>query len=216
MKRFSTRCVIAVVAIVSGPFAATAEDAPLPALEPGSSVFWNSIYEGGQSTFREIVVAAGDDWVLFESKFDDQWSEDVTAAENLFLVFSGIDYRSCADGPLPSREERAAVKALRPFKAGDTVELTTPEGSPTVTVGEAENYFLMGEMRPAHKIFVDFEDDEFDENLVVLDDMDLTVAIDWDEQSRDKIMSVTSGKPGAATGFTEEELGICAPLLVSG
>ncbi|MEQ9315053.1 MAG: hypothetical protein RLN72_04320 [Henriciella sp.] len=211
-----TRRAIALLALSALPFAAAAEEASPPAPQTGSSVFWNSVSSGSQSTFRELVIATGEDWVLYESKFEDAWEfDDMTVTDNLFLLFSGIDYRSCTDGPLPSVEEREALSSLRPFKVGDTVELTTLEGAPVVKVGEAVNYFLMGEMRPAHKIHIDYEDDESDENLVVLDEMDLTVAIDWDETSRDKVMSVTSGNPDAPIGFTEEELGVCAPLLAS-
>lgn len=194
------------------PFAAQAEASSLPALEPGASLFWNSVYEGSPSNFRERVVAAGEDWVLYETRFEDDWGDDTSLTENLFLLFSGIDYRSCLDGPLPSDAERAALRALRPFKEGDTVELTTVDGSPTVKVGEAVAFFLMGGMRPARRIFIDHEDDTSDENLVVLDEVDVTVAIDWGDKSRDKLMAITSGKADAPT-FSQEELGICAPLL---
>lgn len=212
----STRRTLALLAFAALPFAAAAEDASTPAPQPGASVFWNSVSDGSTSTFRELVIATGEDWVLYESKFDDAWElEDMTVTDNLFLLFSGIDYRSCTDGPLPSAEEREALKSLRPFKKGDTVELATLEAKPVVKVGEGLNYFLMGQMRPAHKIHIDYEDDESDENLVVLDDTNLTVAIDWDETSRDRVMSVTSGNPDAPIGFTEEELGVCAPLLAS-
>ena len=193
--------------------AAIADGTPIPTIEAGTSVYWTSNFGGSVSDFRERVVAVGDDWVLYESIVDDSWdTEDAAPAENLFLLFSGIDYRSCLDSKLPTREERDALIALRPFTPGDTVELTSLDNRPTVTVGEAEEYFLMGANRPAHRINFNFADDETpDENLLVLDDADLTVLIDWGDDGRDRVMAVRSG--GTPQTFSDADLGVCAPIL---
>lgn len=202
---------IALVGLVSPT--AIAEGTPIPAVEAGTSLHWTSNSGGSAGDFRERVVAAGDDWVLYESVIDDSWGMDgATPAENLFLLFSGIDYRSCLDSKLPTDEERDALIALRPFTPGDTVELASLDTRPTVTVGEAEDYFLMGANRPAHRINFKFADGETpDENLLVLDDADITVVIDWEDGSRDRVMAVRSG--GTAPTFSDADLGMCAPIL---
>lgn len=196
------------------PLAAGAEGTGLPEIEAGSSVFWTSYTDGSATSFRERVIAVGEDWVLYESVFEDSYYEPEASSENYFLLFGGIDYRSCYDTPQPSKAERRALKALRPFREGETVELTSLEEKAVVTVGEATEIFLMGQYRPAHRLRIAQEDESADdENLIVLDEVDLTVGIDWDAESRDRVTLFTRAKSKTPPEFTEAELGTCASIL---
>ena len=202
------------LALVGAPFA-DAQSGDLPELEAGASIFWATSAGVSENTFRERVVAVGEDWVLYESLFEDAWTdEDTPVAERLFLLFSGIDYRGCHEDPLPTPEERAALKSLRPVTPGDKVEIGSLDSAPVITVGEPVEYYLMGKTHPAHRIMLDHQgDDMTDENLVVLDEADLTVVIDWDDESRDKVMSIMRAKREPAAAYTDIELGTCAPIM---
>lgn len=201
---------LAVLACLSWP--AAADEPGLPELEAGSSVFWTSSNNGSMDTFRERVVLTGDDWVLYQSIYDSEEDEEMSP-DSLFLLFGGIDYRSCVEAPLPTEAERDAIKALRPFTEGATVELASLEDGPVVKVGAATEYFLMGKTYPAHEVLIDYGDASLDEKLVILDDYPLTVVIDWDESSQDRVMMVSGAKATKITPPTASQLGACAAIL---
>ena len=200
----------AVLASLSCP--ASADEPALPELEAGSSVFWSASTGGSADTFRERVVLTGDDWVLYQSIFDTE-EDEAMSPDSLFLLYGGIDYRSCFDTPLPTEAERDAIKALRPFSEGATVELASLEDDPVVRVGAATEYFLMGQTHPAHEVLIDYGDEDLNEKLVVLDDYPLTVVIDWDDSSQDRVMMVSGAKTTKITPPTASQLGACAAIL---
>jgi hypothetical protein len=184
----------------------------LPDVGSGSIVYWSSSYEGASDQFHERVLAVGDDWVLFKSKFDDEFLDDEIS--DLFMIFSGIEYRAC-DESMPSDEDREALASLFPLEEGRTISLALDDDELAIRVGSATSYFLMGQMHPAHDVFLVFEDEEYNQKTVVLDEKPFTVAIDWDEKSSDRVMSITSPKEAPRSGQTTEDLGNCAAFLTA-
>ena len=205
------RAAIAGLFVSAAPLAVSAAPG-LPDVGGGSIVYWSSAYEGSSDQYHERILATGDDWVLFKSEFDDDFVE--TETSDLFMIFSGTEYRAC-DETMPTAEERQALAALFPLEEGATVALTSDDGDRTVRVGAATNYFLMGQMHPAHEVFMEFEDEEQNHKLVVLDEKPFTVAIDWNETSSDRVMSITSPKEAPRSGQTAEDLGNCAAFLTA-
>ena len=211
-RSFPVASVAAVAALTCLSWPASAEEPGLPELEAGSSIYWSSTFDGSADAFRERVILTGDDWVLYQSIFD-TGEEEVISPDSLFLLYGGIDYRSCFDTPLPTEAERDAIKALRPFSEGATVELASLEDDPVVRVGAATEYFLMGQTHPAHEVLIDYGDEDLNEKLVVLDDYPLTVVIDWDDSSQDRVMMVSGAKTTKITPPTASQLGACAAIL---
>ena len=210
------RLALAGLAAMLATSGAAAQGSSLPAaIEPGASVYWASVYEGGSDPFRERVVATGKDWVIYQTIFEGD-EDKSPSSDDSFVLFSGIDYRGCAEGPLANEAERKAIAALRPFKAGDTVELGSMTQKPVLRVGEATDVFLMGQKRAAHDILIDYEDDELDERLVVLDELPLTVKIEWAENTEDRVMLVSGPKNTELKPIDAGQLGVCAALLGEG
>lgn len=208
-------CVMGTVALTgAGLSSAAAQQNNLPELDVGSSIFWSTIYDGTASSFRERLIASGDDWQIFHSIYEGMEDEPL-GPESLFVVYSGIDYRSCGDGALASADERKAVAGLWPLTEGASVALTTLEDPITIHVGEPTEFYLMGQTHPAHTIQIEYGDQDLNEQIVVLDELPLTVRMDWDETSWDKVMSVSGPKTATLETPTAAELGICAALLES-
>jgi len=180
----------------------------------GSSLYWASVFEGSSADgFREKVLRVASDAELFRSGEEDDFLDE----SSFFALFSGILFRSC-DQDMPTAEERDALAGLWPLTEGDEVSITS-DGGATVIIGAPTQYFLMGAERAAHHVEIKYdtstEEENFDEKLIVLDDLKLTVQIDWDDTSIDKVMLVTRAKeqeplsPEALTLLDQ-----CTPLFV--
>ena len=191
---------------------ALAQAAPLPGLEAGGSIFWVTQFEGGSDRYRERIVEIGPDWILYETLSD--YEDDMAGpGENMFLIFSGIEFRGCEDDDFPTREERDAMAALYPFTEGASAELNASGDARTVRVGEATEFFLMGAQRKAHKVMIDFGDEELDEELTILDDAPLTVRIDWTDSGEDRVLAIYSASDTPLPEPTADDLGACAGFL---
>lgn len=198
--------------IAAPAFPAAAQD--IPDVEAGISLFWTSNYEGSESSFRERVVAAGDDWAIYQTLLDDELS-DVAGAEVFYVLFSGIDYRDCSGDPMPGDAERAALAALFPLQEGAVIEETSYPGNPVIRVGGAQDFFLMGETVSAHEVVMDYaenDEDNEDETLIVLSDRPYTVAVDWGDRGMDRVMLIAQSDETPDVP-AQDLLGTCAALL---
>ena len=194
-------------ALFASGAAVAAPDDALP-LGPGSVVYWTSVYDGGSDEYREALLAEGEDFALYQMV--SEWAEG--GAGDYFALFSGIYYAPCED-EMPSAEEREAIAGLYPLSPGAKVAIGGDQG-PTFTIGEATEFFLMGRPRAAHKIDVTYAgDDPSEESITVLDDMPLTVAIQWSDGARDSASLVTSPKSVASTPVDTDLIGNCASLM---
>lgn len=186
----------------------------MPDPQAGVSLFWMSHYEGDNSSFRERIVASGDGWALYESLWDDGL-DDETGPDDYFVLFGGIDYRSCADDEMPSEADREAIAALTPYIEGAEASLESMSGSPTIRVGAAVDFFLMGETVAAREIVIDYPEDtedKTDEALTVLESHPYTIKIDWGENSLDRVMLIATSAEPVETPDAGV-LGSCAALL---
>ena len=204
------KALLAAGLISSFPSALAETETALP-LGPGSTLFWQSIFDGDSDKFSEKVIAEGEDFKIYQSNTD--FSDGGPA--DFFALFSGIDFRSC-DDEMPTPEERIAVAALWPLEAGKTANIfVTSDNLATIEIQETTDFFLMGQTFPAHAVKIDYQNNEEveDEALVILDGTELTVRINWSETSRDTLSLVTKPRPGAVYDVSEEAIGTCAALL---
>lgn len=210
------RAAIALIATAIAAPGLAAHGQEIPAPEAGVSLFWASNYDGDNSSFRERVVAAGDNWAIYESIWEDPYAEDTEPGpSDYFAMFDGIDFRSCSDSEMPTEDERNALSALRPFEEGAEIVMTSLDGSPTIRVGAAVDFFLMGQTVQARKVTLDFPDDaedKTDEALTVLENHPYTVEVDWAEHGVDRVMLIAASDTPVEMPSTEM-LGNCASLL---
>ncbi|MEL7041873.1 MAG: hypothetical protein AAGL90_10130 [Pseudomonadota bacterium] len=202
------RCVVSIGALVLASGAVhAAPEGPVP-MGPGSSIFWTSAFDGNTDNFRETLLVQGDDFAIFQSEAD--WSEG--DATDYFALFSGIYFNTC-NLEMPTSEERQALAALWPLTEGATVEIATDEGA-TFSVGQSTEFYLMGEPRAAHSIDIAYKGEEpSEETILVLDDMPLTVSVNWDDGSRDSVTLVTRPKVDPLPELNTDLIGTCAALL---
>lgn len=95
------------------------------------------------------------------------------------------------------------------------MEDTTFSGSPVIRVGAQEGFFLMGETVSANKVVFDYRDDQeeyVDEAVYVLSDKPYTVAMDWDEGGKDRVMLIAQSDE-TQEAPSPDTLGNCAALL---
>ena len=172
-------------------------------------MFWISNYDGTADQYQEKLIAKGDDFAIYHNI--SEWNDGEPS--DYFALFDGIYYQTC-DLDMPTDEERAALTALRPFEPGAQVEITSGDDA-RVTVGEAKDFFLMGRNWPAHEMSLSYknEDGDSEETITVLDDLPLTVAIKWDENSQDTAMLVTRAKAELTPEINQDLIGNCASLL---
>ena len=72
----------------------------------------------------------------------------------------------------------------------------------------------MGETLPAYKVLIEYASEETDdENLIVLKEAQLTTAIDWGGDQKDRVLLVTQPKSENAIAIDTSKLGNCASLL---
>ena len=212
----TARAAIASLSIAIAAPALPAAGQGIPDVEAGVSLFWVSHYEGYDSSYRERIVAAEEDWAIYQLLEDDRLSEsDEVVPDDLYVLFSGIDYRSCSEDEMPDEAERGRLAALFPLTEGSVMEETTYTGSPVIRVGAREDFFLMGETVSANKVVFDFPDDDEeheDEIVFVLSDKPYTVALDWGETGKDRVTLIAQSDetPEAPSPDT---LGNCAALL---
>ena len=191
-------------------------DAPdLPAVAPGTSIFWVTNFDGDTDQYRERVHKVGSDWILFQSLFEDTYYEDDEAlpGQDYFLIFSGIEFYDCSEDKFPSSEEREARAGLFPLETGTSITLGEGEMLRTMMVGEATPFFLMGDDRSAHDLLIEYADDSLSEDLTILDDPAMTVGITWDESSKDRVLAINSTANTPLPELTEQDLGFCAGFL---
>lgn len=202
------RAVLAIGALLFGSGVAQAAPDQSPSMGPGSTVYWTSAHDGNVDRFRETLVFQGEDFVLFKTNGD--WGAgDET---DYFALFSGIYYNTC-DLEMPTTEERAALAALWPLTEGNKLEITTDQGT-AFEVGAPIDYYLMGKAHSAHTITVAYKGEEpSGETIIVLDDLPVTVAVDWEEGGRDSVTLVTKPKSVASTPVDTDLIGTCASLL---
>ena len=210
------RAAIALLSIAIAAPGLAGHGQELPAPEAGVSLFWASNYTGDNSSFRERVVAAGEDWAIYESLWDTPYDDGVEPGPgDYFAMFNGIDYRSCSEDEMPSEAERAGLSALRPFEEGTELVLTSLDASPSIRVGAAVDFFLMGKTVQGREVVLDFADDaedKTDEALTVLENDPYTVKLDWGEDGIDRVMLIAQSDTPVETP-TAEMLGNCASLL---
>lgn len=202
------RTVLLIGAIIIGSgVASAAPDQVLP-VQPGSSIFWTSAYDGGSDNFRETVIAQGDDFEIYRN--DGDWSDGGVADH--FALFSGIYFASC-DTEMPSAEERTEIAGLWPLTSGASVELSNGNGT-RFEIGVSQEFFMMGKTWAAHTITGTYSGDEpSEEALIVLDEFPLTVAVHWEDGTKDTATLVTKPTSVASTLIDTDLIGNCASLL---
>jgi len=202
------RGALAIATLIFGSGAAfAAPDQSIP-LGPGSTIYWTSAYEGGTDKFQERLVHDGEDFHIYKT--------DGEAAANdpsdYFALFSGIYFTGC-DTEMPNAEERAQIAGLWPLTPGASVDISTGDGA-KYEVGEPQEVFLMGKTRSAHLIKgTYYGEDASGEMLTVLDDLPLTVGIQWDEGGKDTATLITRPNAVASTMVDTDLIGTCASLL---
>ncbi|HIG23320.1 MAG TPA: hypothetical protein EYG02_03900 [Henriciella marina] len=211
-----TRAAIASLIFAFAAPALPAAGQDIPDVEAGVSLFWVSHYDSYDSSYRERIVAAGEDWAIYESLMDDGMAEPGTSGPgDFFVLFSGIDYRSCSEDQMPDTDERARLSALFPLTEGSVMEESSYSGNPVIRVGAAQDFFLMGETRTANEVLIDYpesEADAEDEKLIVLADIPYTVALDWGESGKDRVTLIAQSDETQDVP-APEQLGNCAALL---
>lgn len=211
----SARAAIASLSIAIAAPALPAAGQGIPDVEAGVSLFWVSHYDGMDSSYRERIVAAGEDWAIYQLLEDEGLYEGDEVGPDFYALFSGIDYRSCSEDQMPDEAERGRLAALFPLTEGSVMEETTYTGSPVIRVGAREDFFLMGETVSANKVVFDFpEDDEEheDEIVFVLSDKPYTVALDWGETGKDRVTLIAQSDE-TLEAPSPDTLGNCAALL---
>ena len=212
----TARAAIASLCIAIAAPALPAAGQGIPDVEAGVSLFWVSHYDGYDSSYRERIVAADDDWAIYQLFVDDELSEgDDVGPDDFYALFYGIDYRDCAEDEMPDEAERGRLAALFPLTEGSVMEDTTFGGSPVIRVGAQEGFFLMGETVSANKVVFDYPDDQeeyVDEAVYVLSDKPYTVAMDWDEGGKDRVMLIAQSDE-TQEAPSPDMLGNCAALL---
>ena len=201
-----------ILAIAAPALPAIGQSVPEPV--PGVSLFWSSHYQGDTSSFRERIVATGEDWAIYETLWDEDFGVEPGPGD-YFALFSGIDYRGCNGDSMPTDAEREGLAALLPFEEQAEFVATSAEGSPTIRVGAAVDFFLMGETFAAREVVFDFDDNDeerTDETLTVLEDYPYTVKLDWDENSIDRVMLIASSDQPIEIPDADM-LGTCSVLL---
>lgn len=189
---------------------AIAEDAEELPFGEGSTIYWTLAYDGGSDRLFERALVAGDDYMLFQT-IGENVSGDVT---DYFVLYSGVDYRTC-DQPQATAEERAAFAELWPLEPRKTARVTSYDDNPfTIRVDEAKSFYLMGQSHPAHQLTIDYESEEqTDEQMIVLDQLPITVSFKWEETSLDTVTLVTKPRPVAVPDLSQDTIGECAALL---
>ena len=200
--------VLIIGALIFGSGAAqAAPDLTFP-IGPGSELYWTSAYDGGSDRYKEQLIAENGDAHIFRT--DTEYSEGEPS--DYFALFSGIYYSTC-DLEMPTAAERDALKALWPLTSGSVVELQSGDGA-KIEIGAPTEYYLMGQSRPAHIVTgTYYGEEESTETLVVLDDVQLTVSIEWQEDGKDSAMLVTKPDAVASTMANTDLIGNCADLL---
>ncbi len=174
----------------------------------GSDLYWTSAYDGGSDRFKERMIAENGDVQIYQT--DNEFAEG--APSDYFALFSGIYYATC-DLDMPTAEERTALERLWPLTPGSVVEIKSGDGA-KIEVGEPTEYFLMGKRRPAHTVTGKYYgEEESSETLIVLDDVKLTVSINWQDDGKDSVTLVTKPDAVASTYSNTDLIGTCADLL---
>ena len=201
------RSALTIGALVLGSGAAfAAPDQTFP-LGPGSYIFWTSAYDGGSDRYQEQLIAQKDDVQLFKTMNEYSAGDE----SDYFALFSGI-YITLCDTEMPTADERSAIADLWPLTPGAAVEIKSGDGA-KIEVGEPTQYYLMGQYHPAHLVTgTYYGDEESSETLTILDNVKLTVGIDWDEGSKDRAMLVTKPNAVASTEVDTDLIGTCADL----
>ncbi len=206
-------CSIALASVLICASGAQAEEGDLPVIDTGTIYYWTNKFDGGTDKFHEKLAIKDGDVEIYQT-LGEYVSGD---ASDYYALFSGIEYRSCQDDQMPSAEDRKAIAALWPLETGKTVT-TTSNGEPAseIEIGEPTQFFLMGEVRPAHKITINYpgKDDATTEELTVLDDLAVTVAIRWNETDADTLQLITGAKQQSSLALDRETLGNCVDLFV--
>lgn len=202
------RRVLAIIAITLGSGSAAAAPEQAFPFGPGSKVFWVSTMDGSVDRFYESLIAQGEDFEIFRN--DGEWSDG--SVTDHFVVFSGIYFTAC-DTEMPSVEDRQAIAGLWPLKMGAKVEIGSNSGA-SLEIGAARDFFLMGKNWPAHSITGKyFGDDPSEEEIIVLDDLPLTVTVRWQEGGVDTATLVTPPPSVASAPVDTDLIGNCASLL---
>lgn len=200
--------IVSSVLLFGAGTAQAAPDAAIPA-GPGSYAFWAHTYGSSVDRYSEKIVRAGDGYELFE--LDDEYKSGEPS--DFYALFSGIYYTSC-DDVMPTADERDALKGLFPLTPDKTVQIGTSDDGTKISVQTPTEYFLMGKTWPAHTVKIEYAGEEPSEEVVtVLNDMPITVRIDWDEDSKDTLLLVTKPKPDATPELDTDLIGNCASLL---
>lgn len=185
-----------------------APDAVIP-VGPGSHAFWATTYGSSVDRYSEKILKTGDGYELFELHEDYKSG----GPSDYYALFSGIYYASC-DEDMPTADERDALKALFPLMPDKSVQIGTSESGTKISVQAPAEYFLMGKTWDAHTVKIEYTGEEPSEEVVtVLNDMPLTVRIDWDEDSKDTLLLMTKPKPDATPELDTDLIGNCASLL---
>ena len=201
------RSALTIGALILGSGAAFAAPDLSISVGPGSDLYWISAYDGGSDRYSEQLIAQTGDAQLFKTM--NEYSEG--DASDYFALFSGIYFTLC-DTEMPTAEERAALAGLWPLTSGAVVEIKSGDGA-KLEVGEPTQYYLMGHYRPAHTVTgTYYGEEESTESLIILDDVKLTVGIEWDEGSKDSAMLVTKPDAVASTEVDTDLIGTCADL----
>ena len=202
------RVVSALTVLMCGACTAgAAPTSPIP-FGPGSTIHWVSASDGNSDRFYERMIAEQGDLQIFQTVSD--WPAG--DASDFFALFSGVYFVSC-DQDMPSAEERAKIAALWPLTEGAVVDVSTGDGA-TFEVKTPLEFFLMGKWFPAHVVGGKYHgDEESEEDLVILDDVPITVRIDWEDGGRDTATLIT--RPPAVAAPLEDSglIGNCATLL---
>lgn len=99
--------------------------APLPV---GTVFHWQDFENGRPTeTWKEVVVAIGEDWAIFGTPVSDDVTDLDPQADGFSVEFSGLFLRDCSEQPLPSISQREQMAKGPSLKDGDRLTVATSD-----------------------------------------------------------------------------------------
>ena len=184
---------------------------------PGSTYLWTAHNSDEDTEFTELVVATGDDFVIYRNR--DISGNDLNDPNTYYAVLSGLVFISCGDD-MPSAISRERLKRFWPIQTGTQISLLAGEQVFRVTVGDETTFPLMGEDLPGHYTEVEYGEIGWGmsgtDKYVVLEDGRLMAEIRYELGDDEQVERIVGYSPDAGVDPaipSSDALGSCASLL---